>query len=70
MTLKPSLTSPKVLKTEPEWPNGMQFCALCEKARKGTTLALKPRVDVTRSSQKGYQLPHEKDLRSPKIYKN
>ena len=41
-----------------------------EKARKkGSTLALKPRADVTRSPKQGYQRPHEKDLRPPKIQK-
>ena len=33
-----------------------------KKARKGSTLALKPRADVTRSPKQGYQWPHGKDL--------
>ena len=32
------------------------------KHAKGSTLALKPRADVTRSPKQGYQWPHEKDL--------
>ena len=35
-----------------------------------STLALKPRADVTRSPKKGYQWLHEKDLCPPKIKKN
>ena len=31
-------------------------------AKNGSTLALKPQVDVTRSPKQGYQWPHEKDL--------
>ena len=35
----------------------------CEKARKkGSTLALKPRADITRSPKQGYQWPHQKNL--------
>ena len=33
-----------------------------------TTLALKPRGDVTRSPKQGYQWIQEKDLCPPKIY--
>ena len=33
-----------------------------EKARKGSTLALKSRADVTRSPKQGYQWPHKKDV--------
>ena len=33
------------------------------KHAKGSTLALKPRADVTRSSKQGHQWPHKKDLR-------
>ena len=33
-----------------------------EKAHKGSTLALKPRADVTRSPKQGCQWPHDKDL--------
>ena len=40
-----------------------------KKVHKGSTLALKPWADFTRSSKQGYQWPHEKDLRPPKIYK-
>ena len=35
--------------------------------QKGSTLALKPKADVTRSPKQGYQWPHEKDLCSSKI---
>ena len=31
-------------------------------ASEGSTLALKPRGDITRSPKQGYQWPHEKDL--------
>ena len=41
-----------------------------KKAHKGSTLALKPRVDITRSPKQGYQWPHEENLCSPKIIKN
>ena len=34
-----------------------------------STLALKPKADVTRSSKQRYQRPHEKDLCPPKIFK-
>ena len=37
--------------------------------QKGSTLALKPRADVTRSPKQGYQWPHEKDLCPPKNFK-
>ena len=38
-----------------------------EKAcKKGSTLALKPRADVTRSPKQWYQWPDEKDLCPPK----
>ena len=33
-----------------------------------STLALKPRADVTRSPKQGYQWPHKKDMCPPKIY--
>ena len=36
-----------------------------EKGYKGSTLALKPRADVTRGPKQGYQWPHEKDLCPP-----
>ena len=32
-----------------------------------STLALKPRADITRSPKQGYQWPHEKDMCPPKI---
>ena len=32
-----------------------------ESMQKESTLALKPRADVTRSPKQGYQWPHEKD---------
>ena len=34
-----------------------------------STLALKPRADVTRSPKQGYQWPHKKDMCPPKILK-
>ena len=34
----------------------------------GSTLALNPRADVTRSPKQGYQWPHKKDLCPPKIF--
>ena len=40
-----------------------------ENMQKGSTLALKPRADVTISPIQGYQWPHEKDLCPPKILK-
>ena len=36
-----------------------------ETFKKGSTLALKPRTDVTRSPKQGYQWSHEKDLCPP-----
>ena len=40
-----------------------------EKAhKKGSTLALKPRPDITQIPKQGYQWPHEKDLCPPKKY--
>ena len=41
-----------------------------EKARKGSTLALKPMAYVTRSPKQGYQWPHQKDLGPSKLKKN
>ena len=41
-----------------------------EKVQDRSTLALKPRADVTRSPKQGYQWPHEKDLCPPKFLKN
>ena len=38
-----------------------------EKACKESTLALKPRADITRSPKQGYQWPHEKNL-CPQIF--
>ena len=40
-----------------------------EKVYKESTLALKPRANITRSPKQGYQWPHEKDLCPPKIFK-
>ena len=34
-----------------------------------STLALKPRADITRSPKQGYQWPHKKDMCPPKIKK-
>ena len=36
---------------------------------RGSTLALKPRIDVTRSPKQGYQWPQEKDSCPPKKFK-
>ena len=36
---------------------------------KGSTMALKPRTDVTRSPKEGYQWPPKKDLCSSKTVK-
>ena len=37
-------------------------------ASEGSTLTLKPRVDVTRSPKQGYQWPHEKEKkRTPPV---
>ena len=40
-----------------------------EKVCKGSTLALKPRADITRSPKQGYQWTHKKDLYPPKNFK-
>ena len=40
-----------------------------EKARKESSLALKPRTDVTRSPKQGYQWPYVKDFMSSKNFK-
>ena len=40
-----------------------------KKVCKGSTLALKPRADVTRSPKQGYQWSHKKDLYPPKNLK-
>ena len=37
-------------------------------ASEGSTLALKPREDITRNPKQGYQWPHEKDLCPPKTF--
>ena len=39
-----------------------------ESMQKGSTLALKPRADITRSPKQGYQLTHEKDKCPPKFF--
>ena len=39
-----------------------------EKAHRGSTLALKPRADVTRSPKQGYQWPHNKDVCPPENF--
>ena len=45
-------------------------CAQASKhASEGSTLALKPRAEVTRSPKKGHQWPHIKGSRPTKIYK-
>ena len=40
-----------------------------EKARKGSTLALKPMADVTKSPKQGYQSHHEKNICPRRIFK-
>ena len=40
-----------------------------EKTRNGSILALKPRTDMTRSPEQGYQWPHDKGLMSSKNFK-
>ena len=55
------------------WPcvcrhTSQQHKTRSRKACKGSTLALKPRADVTRSPKQGYQWPHEKDLRPPNFF--
>ena len=37
-------------------------------ASEGSTVALKPRADVTRSPKQGYQWPHKTDLCPPKVF--
>ena len=37
-------------------------------AKKGSSLALKPRADVTRSPKQGYQWPHKKELCPQKFF--
>ena len=39
-----------------------------QKASMKSTLALKPRVDITRSPKQGYQWPYEKNLCPPKLF--
>ena len=39
-------------------------------AKRGSTLALKPRADITRSPKQGYQWPHKNDLSSKNLQKN
>ena len=41
---------------------------ISKKACKGSTLALKPRADISRSPKQGYQWPHENDLCPPKTF--
>ena len=50
------------------WISGIHCMQVTKHASKGSTLALKPREDITRSPKQGYQWPHEKDLCPPKIY--
>ena len=51
------------------WISGIHCMQVTKHASDGSTLALKPRGDVTRSPKQGYQWPHEKDLCPPKIKK-
>ena len=48
------------------WISGIHCTQATKNASEGSTLALKPRGDVTRSPKQGYQWPHEKDLCPPK----
>ena len=49
------------------WIRWIHKIQVTKHAKEGSTLALKPRRDVTRSAKQGYQWPHKKDLRPPKI---
>ena len=40
-----------------------------KKAFKGSTLAVKPGADITRTPKQGYKWPHEKELCPPKLKK-
>ena len=51
------------------WISGIHGTQVTKHASKGSTLALKPRVDIIRSLKKGYQWPHKKDSCPPKILK-
>ena len=44
---------------------GIQCAEVTKHAMRESTLALKPRADVTRSPKQGYQWSHKKDLCSP-----
>ena len=50
------------------WILGIHCMQVTKHASERSTLALKPRGDVTRSSKQGYQWPREKDLSPPKIF--
>ena len=50
------------------WISGFHCTHATKHTSEGSTLALKPRGDTTRSPTEGYQWPHEKDLCSPKIF--
>ena len=62
--------SPSFL-TGHSWPvfPGWSQLGRSKHASEGSTLALKPRADVTRSPKQGYQWPHKKDSCPPKIKK-
>ena len=52
------------------WISGIHCTQATKHASKGSTLALKPRENITRSPKQGYQRPHEKDSCPPKFKKN
>ena len=49
------------------WISGIHCMQVTKHASEGSTLALKPRADITRSPKQEYQWPHEKYLCPPKI---
>ena len=50
------------------WISGIHCVQVRKHAIEGSTLALKPRGDITISPKQGYQWPHKKDLCPPKIF--
>ena len=50
------------------WIWGTHFVQVRKHARDGSTLALKPRAQVTRNPKQGYQWAHKKDLCPLKIF--
>ena len=50
------------------WIWGIHCAQARKHASKGSTLALKPRADITRNPKPGCQRPHKKDLCPPKNF--